>query len=130
MNEPNVTYPVNEVLGFTTSVKGMLNTYKAQMIAAKMDPTDLIAKLTADHEALTDANTAQEALKTQLRDATATVEGKNTTAYNDASKGCDMVIIALGKRSEQAAEAVALRKGVRPVARKPKNNTPPDAPAK
>jgi len=121
MSDPNVTYPVNEVLGFSTNVKAMLNNYKTQMIAAKVDPTDVIAKLGPDFDDLTTQNNVQEGIKTQLRDQTKLVEAANTKAYNDGSQGCDMVITAFGKRSEQAQEAMNLRKGVRPVARKAKS---------
>jgi hypothetical protein len=127
MNDPDVTYPVNEVLGFSANVKQMLTTYSAQMIAAKVAPTDLIAKLGPDQTTLTEENNTQEGLKTQLRDQTPVVHAANTKAYNDASQGCDMVITAFGKRSAQAQEAINLRKAVRPV---PKKNTPaPAAPA-
>jgi hypothetical protein len=125
MAETKTSYPVNEVLGFSAGVKQMLANYKAQMITAKVDPSDIIAKLGPNTDALALENGKQETLKTQLRDQTKLVEGLNTTAYADASQGCDLVIAAFGKRSEQAAEATRLRKGVRPVSR---NNGNPPAP--
>jgi hypothetical protein len=114
MENTPVTYPVNEVLGLAASAKQMLTNYKTQMIAAKVDPTDLIALLGTDHDSLTVENDKQEGLKTQLRDQTTTVETVKADTYADASKACDMVITAFGRNSEQAQEAVNLRKSVRP----------------
>jgi hypothetical protein len=109
-----VTFPVNEVLGFSSSAKQMLTNYKTQMTAAGVDPTVLITKLGTDHDSLVVENDKQEGLKTQLRDQTAVVEGVKADAYAEASNACDMVIAAFGKNSEQAAEATKLRKSVRP----------------
>jgi len=127
MAETKTTYPVNEVLGFSSKVKAMLTKYQAQMVAAKIDPSDLIAKLGPDGDALALENDKQEGLKTSLRTQTATVEGLNTAHYKDGSNGCDMVITAFGRGSEQAKEAVNLRKSVRPVSRPAKNNPAPAA---
>lgn len=118
MDNTPVTYPVNEVLGFSASAKQMLTNYKAQMIAAKVDPTDLIATLGTDHDTLTVENDKQEGIKTQLRDQTTVVETAKADAYADASKACDMIITAFGRNSEQATEAVNLRKSVRPAPHK------------
>ena len=98
------------------------------MIAKKVDPTDVIAELGPDFDDLTAQNGLQEGIKTQLREQTKLVETANTKSYNDASQGCDMVITAFGKRSQQAKEAVNLRKGVRPVSRKAKTKPTPPTP--
>jgi hypothetical protein len=123
MSNPTVTYPVNEVIGLCANTKAMLTKYKTQMIAAKVDPTEVIAKLDPDKDTLSNENDKQEGLKTQLRDQTKVVNTSSTTAYNDCSRGCDMVITAFGRQSEQAQEATNLRKGVRPV--KHKDTTTP-----
>jgi hypothetical protein len=115
MSTSKVTYPANEVVGFCASTAAMLTKYKAQMIAAKIDPTDLIAKLPVESKALSDANDVQEGIKTQLKDATKAVNAAVRPAYDDCSKGCDMVITAFGRGSSQAQEAINLRKGVRPA---------------
>lgn len=127
MSDKKVTYPANEVVGFCASTAAMLTKYKTQMIAAKVDPTDLIAKLDPDGKAITAANDVQEGIKTQLKDATKAVNAVVATGYNDSSKGCDMVITAFGRGSSQAQEAINLRKGVRPAAH---HETPAPAPAK
>ena len=114
MDNTPVTYPVNEVLGMAASAKQMLTNYKTQMIAAKVDPTDLIATLGTDHDTLAVENDKQEGLKTQLRDQTTTVEGVKADTYAHSSKACDMIITAFGRNSEQAQEAMNLRKSVRP----------------
>ncbi len=116
MSTSKVTYPANEVVGFCASTAAMLTKYKAQMITAKVDPTDIIAKLPVESKAVSDANDVQEGIKTQLKDATKAVNAAAATAYGDASKGCDMVITAFGRGSAQAQEATNLRKGVRPAA--------------
>jgi hypothetical protein len=127
MNKPKVTYPANEVVGFCASTAAMLAKYKTQMIAAKVDPTDIIAQLPVESKAVSDANDVQEGIKTQLKDATIVVNDAVATAYNDASNGCDMVITAFGRGSSQAQEAINLRKSVRPAAH---HETPAPAPAK
>jgi hypothetical protein len=116
MSDKKVTYPVNEVVGFCATSAAMLTKYKTQMIAAKVDPTDLIAKLPVESKAMSDANDVQEGIKTQLKDATKAVNAAVATAYDDCSKACDMVITAFGRGSSQAQEAINLRKGVRPAA--------------
>ena len=130
MAETKTTYPVNEVLGFGSKVKAMLIKYQTQMVAAKVDPTDLIAKLGPANETLAEENDKQEGLKTSLREQTITVEGLNTAHYRDGSNGCDMVITAFGRQSEEAQQATNLRKGVRPVTRHSQVNPAPAAPAK
>lgn len=115
MSTSKVTYPANEVVGFCASTAAMLTKYKTQMIAAKVDPTDVIAKLPVESKAVSDANDVQEGIKTQLKDATTAVNEAVATAYGDASNGCDMVITAFGRGSAQAQEATNLRKGVRPA---------------
>ena len=117
MAETKTTYPVNEVLGFSAGVKQMLTNYKTQMVAAGIDPTNLITRLGTDHDSLAVENDKQENLKTQEREQTKVVEAANTTAYTDGSNGCDMVITAFGRNSEQAQEAINLRKSVRPDTR-------------
>lgn len=130
MAETKTTYPVNEVLGFGSKVKAMLTKYQTQMIAAKIDPTDLIARLGPANQTLAQENDKQEGMKTTLREQTKTVEGLNTAHYRDGSNGCDMVITAFGRQSEEAQEAVNLRKGVRPVTRKSKDDPAPAAQTK
>lgn len=127
MNTSKVTYPVNEVVGFCAATGAMLTKYKAQMIAAKVDPTDLIARLPVKSQAMTDANDVQEGIKTQLKDATTDVQNTVSSAYSDCSNGCDMVITAFGRGSSQAQEATNLRKSVRPAAH---HETTTPAPAK
>lgn len=117
MDNTPVTFPVNEVLGFSASAKQMLTNYKTLMIAAGVDPTNLIGKLGTEHDSLTVENDKQEALKTQLRDQTAVVDRVKADVYADSSNACDMVITAFGRNSEQAREAVKLRKSVRPATR-------------
>jgi hypothetical protein len=117
VNDPTVTYPVNEVIGFGSGTKQMLTKYQTQMVAAGVDPTALIAKLGTDTDSLSQENDKQEGLKTQEREQTTVVEGVKTTTYNDGSKACDMVITAFGRNSEEAQEAINLRKSVRPVSR-------------
>ena len=113
----NVTFPVNEVLGFSASAKQMLTNYKTQMVAAGVDPTALITKLGTEHDSLTVENDKQEGFKTQLRNQTAVVDAAKSLAYADGSNACDMVITAFGRNSEQAQEAINLRKSVRPDTR-------------
>jgi len=125
MSDKKITYPVNEVVGFCGTTEAMLTKYKAQMIAAKIDPTDLIAKLDPEAKALTAANDVQEGLKTQLKDQTKLVNAAALAAYNDCSNACDMVITAFGRGSSQAQEATNLRKGVRPS---PHHETPAPTP--
>jgi hypothetical protein len=122
------SYPVNEVLGFADGVRQMLDTYKTQMIAAGVDPTALLPKLLADHTDLNTKNIAQEGLKTQLRAATQAVDASKVVAYDDASRGCDMLIGAFGKKSQQAKEATNLRKSIRPVKTTKTTPTPPPTP--
>lgn len=123
-----VTFPVNEVLGFSASAKQMLTNYKTLMIAAGVDPTTLITKLGTEHDSLTVENDKQEGLKTQLRDQTIVVETAKADAYADGSKACDMVITAFGRNSSQAQEAVNLRKSVRPDTRSTASKTPKTKP--
>ena len=117
------TYPVNEVLGFCDGTKQMLETYKPDMIAAGVDPTALIAQLGPLHTTLNTENIKQEGIKTELRTQTEVVEAAKGDAYTTASRGIDMVISAFGRTSQQAKEAVALRKSVRPEP--PTPPTPP-----
>jgi hypothetical protein len=124
MAETKTTYPVNEVLGFASSAKDMLTTYKTQMTAAGVDPTALITKLGTDHTDLSAKNNVQEGFKTQLRDQTKLVEAANSLTYADCSRACDMIITAFGRNSEQAQEATNLRKSIRPVTRKATPPTP------
>jgi hypothetical protein len=95
----------------------MLTNYKTQMVTAGVDPTNLITKLGTEHDDLAVENDKQESLKTQLRNQTAVVDAAKTLAYNDGSNACDMVITAFGRSSEQAQEAINLRKSVRPDTR-------------
>jgi len=92
----------------------MLETYKTEMIAAGVDPTALIAQLSPLHTTLNTENIKQEGMKTDLRAQTEVVEGAKTDTYTAASRGVDMVISAFGRTSQQAKEAIALRKSVRP----------------
>jgi uncharacterized protein (DUF1501 family) len=117
VNNPKVSYPVNEVLGFGAGTRQMLTKYKTQMIAAGVDPTALITKLGTGGDTLSVENDKQEGLKTQLRDQTAVVNTANGSLYDDGSRGCDMVITAFGRGSEQEQEAINLRKSVRPDTR-------------
>ena len=126
MSDKNVTYKVSEVLGFSTKMETLLTTLKTDMVAAKVDPTDLIAKLKPGRDSLTTQNEKHESLKQQLKDQTITVNGLNTTAYNDASAGVGKIEAAFGKNSAQFREATALRKAVRPVSRN-SGNTPAPA---
>jgi hypothetical protein len=103
----------------------MLTKYKTQMIAAKVDPTDLIAKLDPEAKTLSAANDVQEGLKTQLKDQTQVVNAAALAAYTDCSNACDMVITAFGRGSSQAQEATNLRKNVRPSTRRTPPPTPP-----
>ena len=114
MAATKITYPVNEVVGLCASTAQMLTKYKTQMIAAKVDPTDLITKLPAESLTLSEENDKQEGIKTQLKDQTQVVNTAALAAYTDCSNGCDMVITAFGRGSSQAQEATNLRKGVRP----------------
>jgi uncharacterized protein (DUF1501 family) len=118
MDNNHVTYPVNEVLGFSVSAKQMLTNYKTQMVAAGVDPTNLITRLGTGHDTLAVENDKQENLKTQLRDQTTVVDAAKADAYADSSNACDMVITAFGRNSQQAQEAMNLRKSVRPDTRK------------
>ncbi len=93
------TYPVNEVLGFMSGSQQMLNDKKTAMIAAGVDPTTLITNLGTKHDRLNTENSTQEALKTQLRTQTETVEDEKTEGYDLASQACDMVISAFGRTS-------------------------------
>lgn len=124
MPQSKVTYAVEEVLGFCTSVKAMLNTYKTDMIAAGVDPTTLLAQVDTQLTDLNTKNAAQENLKTQLRDQTALTDTAKNTAYTTGSKGCDLLISAFGRTSAQAREATNLRKGLRPQSR-PQPTPPP-----
>jgi uncharacterized protein (DUF1501 family) len=126
MNTKKTTYPVNEVLGMMSGAQQMLNDKKTVMIAAGVDPTLLITSLGTKHDSLNTENSTQEALKTQLRTQTETVEDEKTTGYDLASQACDMVISAFGRTSQEAAEATALRKSVRPAPRR--TPTPPPTP--
>lgn len=117
MAKQKVTYPVNEVIGFCGTSEKMLLKYKAQMIAAKVDPSDLIATLGTDSTTLASANDVQEGIKTQLKDQTIVVNQAAADAYADCSNACDMVITAFGRGTSQAQEATNLRKSVRPSAR-------------
>ncbi len=130
MSDKKTTYPVNEVLGFCISAKQLLTGKKTEMIAQGVDPTAMIAKLQTDHDDLFAQNSSQEDLKTQLRMQTETVDASNTQAYMDGSNACDLVISAYGRTSQQAKEAINLRKSVRPVTRKAKTDpdTPPPTP--
>jgi hypothetical protein len=128
MNTSKVTYPANEVVGFCGSAGAMLTKYKGQMIAAKIDPTDLIAQLDPEAKAITAANDVQEGIKTQLKDATTAVNAAVATAYGDCSNACDMVITAFGRGSSQAQEATNLRKSVRPAS-PPRHESPHPHPA-
>lgn len=123
MADTKTTYPVEQVIGFCASTKGMLNTYKTEMIAAGVDPTALLALMDTDIADLNTQNAAQEALKTQLRNKTPIVEASKNTAYGNASKGCDMLISAFGRTSQQAQEATNLRKSLHSTHHAP---TPPN----
>jgi hypothetical protein len=126
MSSNNKTYPVNEVLGFMSGSQQMLNDKKTAMIAAGVDPTALITGLDTKHDSLNTKNIAQEAIKTQLRTQTELVDAEKTDGYDLASQACDMVISAFGRTSQEAAEATALRKSVRPAPRRtPSTPTPP-----
>ncbi len=125
MSTSKVTYPAHEVIGFCGTSAAMLTKYKTQMIAAKIDPTGLIAKLDPDSKAISAANDLQEGLKTQLREATIAVNDAVAAAYSDCSNACDMVITAFGRGSSQAQEATNLRKSVRPS---PRHETNPPTP--
>jgi hypothetical protein len=115
MAETKVNYPVEEVLGFCQSTKAMVNTYKTEMIAAGVDPTAQLAKLDPSVTKLNAENAVQENIKTQLRNQTPVVEAARNDAYGIASNLCDMVLTAFGRTSEQAREAMRLRKSLRPV---------------
>ena len=123
MPETKVTYAVEEVMGFCNSAKAMLTTYKTQMIAAGVDPTALMAEVDTACADLNTKNAAQENLKTQLRNQTALVDTAKSAAYTKASKGCDQLISAFGRTSQQAQEATNLRKSLRP-----QKNSPPTPP--
>ncbi len=126
MSSKKTTYPVNEVLGMMSGSKQMLTDKKTAMTAKGVDPTALIASLGTKHDSLNTKNIAQEALKTQLRNQTELVEAEKTEGYDLASQACDMVISAFSRTSEEAAEATALRKSVRPAPRHtPSTPTPP-----
>jgi hypothetical protein len=84
------------------------------MTAKGIDPTAMLAALEPAHTDLSAKNVVQEGLKTQLRDQTPVVEAARDKAYTIASNLCDQVITAFGKTSEQAKEAVNLRKKLRP----------------
>ena len=114
MADTKVTYPVEDVLGFCTSTKDMVNTYKTQMTAKGVDPTAMLALMDTAKTDLSAKNAVQENLKTQLRDQTVIVEAARDTAYAKASNLCDQVITAFGRTSEQATEATNLRKKLHP----------------
>ena len=130
MANGNVTYKVNEVIGFSTKMEALLTTNKTAMVAAKVDPTDLIAKLAPGRASLTTEHGTHEDLKQQVVTQTQVVNGVNTTTYNDASDGVGKIEAAFGKRSAQYREAVNLRKAVRPVKRQSGTNPGPAAASK
>lgn len=129
MADAKVTYPVNEVIGMSKGVMAMLTKYKTQMVAAKIDPTDKIASLDPDADGLADERDKQKGLQTAEREQTKIVNAKSAALYNSASNGCDMVITAFGKNSEEAKEAMNLRKSVRPVKHSSGDNPTPTPPA-
>ncbi len=120
------TYSVETVLGFATSTKTLLTTNKPAMILKNEDPSARIAEIPPLVEELTEQNGVQEKMKTDLRDQTALVERLKAELYNVCSSGCDKVITAFGRPSEQAKEATNLRKGLKTEKRKT-DPTPPSA---
>ena len=125
MATKKVTYPVTEIMGFCDAVVAMLNEHKTAMIAEDVDPTDLITAIGTEKTSLNTVNTQQEAAKTVLRTKTIAVDAAKITAYNKASKGCDQLIAAFGRTSEEAKEAINLRKGLKHESRPPDSPTPP-----
>ena len=125
MSASNVTYAVEDVMGFCTSAKALLTTYKNQMIEEEADPTTLINLLDLKRDDLNTKNSAQEALKTQLRIKTPEVATANADTYATASQACDKIISTFGRTSQQAKEATNLRKSIRPAK---KSATPPPTP--
>ena len=83
------------------------------MILKDEDPTIRIASLTSIADQLEVENAKQEKMKTDLRAQTALVESLKGKGYNVASGGCDKVIVAFGRGSQQAKEATNLRKSLR-----------------
>lgn len=129
MAESKNTYSVESVLGFGSSVMAMLSTNKTVMTAKDEDPTARIARLGPLGEQLTVENAKQEKMKTDLREQTTTVERLKGEYYSLASGGCDKVLVAFGRGSEQAKEATNLRKKLR-TASSDDEPTPPASPSK
>jgi hypothetical protein len=115
MADINVSFSVEEVLGFCQGTTDMVKGYKTQMVAKGIDPTAQLTLLGTAQTSLSAENVVQEGLKTQLRDQTTVVEASRNKAYTAASNLCDQVVTAFGKTSEQAQEAVNLRKKLRPA---------------
>ena len=111
--ESSVSYSVETVTGFMSSTKGMLTQNKAAMILKDEDPTSRIASLTSIADQIEVENAKQEKMKTDLRAQTALVDSLKGKGYNVASGGCDKVIVAFGRGSQQAKEATNLRKSLR-----------------
>lgn len=128
MADKPVTYPVTEVLGFCDAVAALLTTHKTEMIADGVDPTALMAAIATKRDTLNTQNTAQEALKTQLKNQTAVVDAANSDAYHTASKGCDQVIAAYGNTATASTEARNLRKGLQHKSRTAATPTPTPSP--
>lgn len=114
MADTQVSYPVQDVLGFCASAKDMVNNYKTRMVAAGVDPTAMLTQLDPAQVDLTSKNTVQENLKTQMRNQTPLVDAARDKAYTIASNLCDKVISAFGRTSEEAQEATNLRKKMHP----------------
>lgn len=125
MPESKNTYSVETVLGFSTSVKSLLNTNKTAMIAKDEDPTARMTSIDTTAQSLTAENATQEKMKTDLREQTAKVEQLKAQLYSLSSAGCDKVLACFGRTSEQAKEATNLRKSLKTERRTPEPTPPP-----
>jgi hypothetical protein len=108
-----------ETFGFCTAVSQFMQTNQATLTAAGLTVAPWMTDLDALRQDAVEKNDAQEALKAQLRDATAASNAALTAAYNSASTRLDAMIGALGKTSELGKQAARLRSDIR------RGSTPP-----
>jgi len=104
------TYSNEKLTGAGNQLKTLLVGRKAEMIAKKLDPSDIIDGIVAGGPPIDEQDRVQEDAKMKWQAETTTLNGLKNNYYATFSKGVDMVIAAYGRGSLEAKEATRIRK--------------------
>lgn len=120
-------YTYTETVGIINGVIAYLeNADNAAALTAKEYPVAArITELKALRDDIAETNAQQEALKVQLKNKTASLEGKLNSGWERTSGEIDAIAGTIGKNSPAGKNVTKIRSDVRRGPNEPENPAPP-----